>query len=117
MAQTARQTLQPEVPARIRRDDLIRPPERRRDFPVREAQRHLRRKERSWAPAAYSVFLAACLLIFCGAYVSYAFSKYRDVILPGVRIDTVNVGGMTQRQAQVAVLSQLGSIYYKPVSI
>lgn len=117
MAQTARQTFQPEVPARIRRDDLIRPPELRRDFPVREAQRYLRDKERPWAPLAYAVFLAACVLIFCSAYVTYAFSKYRNVILPGVRVDTVNVGGMSEKQATLAIYAQLGAIYHKPVSI
>lgn len=117
MAQTARQTFQPEVPARIRRDDLIRPPELRRDFPVREAQRHLREKERRWAPVAYAVFIAACLLIFCGSYTTYAFSKYRDVILPGVHVDTVNVGGMSQTQASKAIYAQLNAIFHKPVNL
>lgn len=117
MVQSARQTLQPEAPARVRREELIRQPDVRREFPVREAQRRLREKERSWAPIAYSVFLLAAAIIFCSAYTTYAFSKYRGVILPGVYVDTVSLAGMTDTQANRAILDQLGAIYHRPVTI
>lgn len=117
MQQSARRTLQPEAPARSRRDDLIRPPEVRRAFPVREAQRHLREKERNWTPIAYAVFLAAAAFIFFSAYTAYAFSRYKDVILPGVHVDVVSLSGLTQKQAITRIGLQLGAIYHKPVTL
>lgn len=117
MAQSVRDTVQSGAGVHARRDDLIRAPEKRRHFPVREAQRHLQDKERRWAPLVYVAFLLAVLAIFCGAYTSYAFSKYRNEILPGVRVDTVDLSGMSSQQATRALYSQLGAMYYKPVRL
>lgn len=117
MAQSVRDNVQSGAGVHARRDDIIRAPEKRRYFPVREAQRHLQEKERRWAPLVYAVFLAATLAIFCGAYTSYAFSKYRNEILPGVQVDTVDLSGMTSQQATRALYGQLGAMYYKPVRL
>jgi vancomycin resistance protein YoaR len=117
MAQIARDNVHSGPGVHARRDDIIRPPEARRYFPVREAQRHLQRKERRWAPVLYAVFLVGAFAIFCGAYTSYAFSKYRNEILPGVRVDTVQLSGMSSQQATIAIYNQLGAMYYKPVRL
>ncbi len=117
MAQSVRDTVQSGAGVHARRDDIIRAPEKRRYFPVREAQRHLQDKERRWAPLVYAAFLLAAAAIFCGAYTSYAFSKYRNEILPGVQVDTVHLSGMTSQQATRALYSQLGAMYYKPVRL
>lgn len=117
MAQTVRDAVQPSAGQHARRDDIIRAPEERRYFPVREAQRHLQYKERRWAPFLYVAFLVAIGAIFCGAYTSYAFSKYRSEILPGVHVDTVDLSGMSSQQATIAIYSQLQAMYYKPVKL
>lgn len=117
MAQSVRDTVQSGAGVHARRDDIIRAPEKRRYFPVREAQRHLQDKERRWAPLVYAAFLLAAAAIFCGAYTSYAFSKYRNEILPGVHVDTVDLSGMTSQQAKLALYSQLQAMYYKPVRL
>lgn len=117
MAQPAHQTVQPDAHAHSRRENLIRGPEQRRSFPVREAQRYLRQKERTFAPLAYAVFLVAALVIFSTAYTTYAFSKYRGVILPGVYVDRVNLSGLTATQAERAIYHQLTAIYYRPLHI
>lgn len=112
-----RDTVQSGAGQHARRDDLIRAPEGRRQFPVREAQRHLQQKERRWAPLVYAAFLIGAFAIFCSAYTSYAFSKYRNEILPGVRVDNVDLSGMTSQQARRALYTELGAMYYRPVRL
>lgn len=117
MGPSARQPVGSHVPARERRPELIRSDDRRRQFPQREAQRRLRQKEIAWAPAAYGVFLVAVLVIFAFAYTSYAFSKYRGVILPGVHVDQVDVSGMSATQAEAAISNQSAAIGFVPVRL
>jgi vancomycin resistance protein YoaR len=108
----------PEPNARTRREELVRPRERRREFTTREAQRLLLSKERMpWWPIAYAVFLVAALLIVGVAYTTYAFSKYRDEILPGVYVDRTSLALMSQTQARLAITEQLASIYGVPITL
>src|SRR5438105_2104417 len=87
-------------PIHIRREEIIRPADRRRDFPERVAQRYFQSKERPrWHLVAYGVFLAAVLIISGIAYTTYAFSKYRGEILPGVSVDGVALGELSTSQA------------------
>lgn len=102
-------------PVRSRREELIRPVVQRRVFSTREAQRVLQRKERRWAPIAYAVILAALLVIFATTYTTYAFSKYRGVILPGVRVDAQSLAGMTPAQATNVITNRLAAIYGVPI--
>ncbi|GAC1443052.1 MAG: VanW family protein [Chloroflexota bacterium] len=117
MAQPARQPLHANVPERVRREELIRPADRRRDFPKREAQRRLQQKETQWAPIAYAVFLAAILLIAGFAYTTYAFSRYRGEILPGTHVDQVQLGGLTDKQAYRALLAPTLATHLVPVQL
>src|SRR5579871_2562679 len=98
MAHTVNEPAQHPI-AHARREELIRPERVRRDFPKREAQRRLQKKESRWAPIAYGVFAGAILVIFCIAYIAYAFSEYRGEILPGVKVDGVSLAGLTTTQA------------------
>jgi vancomycin resistance protein YoaR len=115
MAHSFREPAESYIPDHVRNVDLIRPARQPHVFREREAQRRLHEKERHWAPVAYGVFAAAMLVIFCVAYGTYAFSKYRGVILPGVYVDQLNVSGMTATQADNAVQLQLASIHLVPV--
>ncbi|HZU14931.1 MAG TPA: peptidoglycan binding domain-containing protein [Chloroflexota bacterium] len=63
------------------------------------------------------MFLLATLLIFSTSYTTYAFSKYRGVILPGVYVDHLDLSGMTSSQAENAIYRQLTAIYYRPLHI
>lgn len=100
---------------RSRREELIRPVVQRRVFSTREAQAVLQRKERRWAPIAYAIILAALLVIFATTYTTYAFSKYRGVILPGVHVDNQSLAGMTSRQATDVITGRLAAIYGVPI--
>lgn len=100
---------------RTRRKELIRPVVQRRVFSTREAQRVLQQKERRWAPIAYGIVLAALLVIFGTTYTTYAFSKYRGVILPGVRVDNTSLAGMTPTQADIKITNRLAAIYGVPI--
>jgi vancomycin resistance protein YoaR len=104
-------------PSRVRRPDLIRSPDQRRAFPVREAQRLLQQKERHWAPLAYGVIIAAMLLIFATAYTSYAFSRYRGEILPSVYVDNTSLGGLTASQATTLLTRKTGAAFFLPVRL
>jgi vancomycin resistance protein YoaR len=101
----------------MRREELIRPTRARRKFPKREAQRRLQQKESKWAPIAYGVFVGAILVIFCVAYVTYAFSKYRGEILPGVQLDNVSLSGLTVNQAARLIDNQEAAIGRSPVRL
>ncbi len=105
------------VPERERSPELVRPADRRREFSGREAHRHLERKETPWAPIAYGVFFVAIAIILFLAYSSYAFSKYRGEILPGVQVDGLNLGGLTTTQASNAILFRLSAIQHVPVQL
>ncbi|MGH2443053.1 MAG: VanW family protein [Chloroflexota bacterium] len=108
----------PHVPERVRRPELIRAAAgRRREFPKREAQTWLQRKETRWAPIAYGVFALALIIIGFFAYSSYAFSKYRGEILPGVQVDNMQLGGLTEAQAVVKITNRLASIGQVPVRL
>ncbi|MGH2448680.1 MAG: peptidoglycan binding domain-containing protein, partial [Chloroflexota bacterium] len=74
-------------------------------------------KERRWAPVAYVVFGAAVLAILAIAYTSFAFSSYRSVILPGVRVDQVSLSGLTESQARNRLIDDLDAIYFVPVRL
>ncbi|HEX6509139.1 MAG TPA: VanW family protein [Chloroflexota bacterium] len=115
MARSVRDPGQTSGPERERRVELIRPAERRRAFPRREAQRRLQQKESHWAPIAYAVFLAAVLLIFGVTYTAYAFSKYRGVILPGVYVDSASLSGLTSSQAEKRIDGKLAALYGHPL--
>jgi len=118
MADDAKQTVRPYDPVRVRRQELIRPAARRRDFTSREAQRFLQQKERPrWALIAYAVFAAAILAILGIAYTTYAFSLYRGVILPGVRVDSTSLAGMSESQARKVLDNRLAAMYWKPVHL
>lgn len=118
MADDARHTVPPYDPAHARRQELIRPTERRRDFTSREAQRRLQQKERPhWALIAYAVFAAAVLLIFGVTYTTYAFSLYRGAILPGVQVDRTSLSGLSESQARKVLDNKLAAMYWKPVHL
>ena len=91
MGRSVREPLHAYIPERVRREELIRPADRRRYFPKREAQRRLQQKESPWTPIAYAVFLVAVLIIFGFSYTTYAFSKYRGEILPGTHVDQIDL--------------------------
>src|SRR5579872_1883878 len=105
MAHSVHEPAEPYVD-HARPTELIRPERKPHVFREREAQRHLHRKERSWAPIAYSIFLIAVLIIGAVAYTTYAFSKYRGVILPGVYVDRLDVSGLTANQAEDRVQNE-----------
>lgn len=115
MARTAEREAPSYVPDRVRRPELIRAPEQRRVFTEREAKRRLELKEKKrWALLAYLVFLLGALTIFCASYTTYAFSKYRGTILPGVHVDQLSLSGMTEKQARTALIAHLAAIYNVP---
>ncbi|HEX8918982.1 MAG TPA: VanW family protein, partial [Chloroflexota bacterium] len=97
---------------------LIRPVDHRRNFTSREAQRRLQEKERPrWALIAYGIFLAALLIIFAVTYTTYAFSKYRGVILPGVTVDQLSVGQLSPGQARSLLEENIGANWFVPVKL
>ena len=102
---------------RQRREEIIRAGTRHREFPRREAQRRLQQKEARWAPIAYGVFLVAVALIFSVTYTTYAFSKYRGVILPAVYVDKTPVSGLTSAQAFRRIDLRLAAIYGVPLRL
>ena len=102
---------------RQRREEIIRAGTRHRDFPRREAQRRLQQKEARWAPIAYAIFLVAVALIFFVTYTTYAFSKYRGVILPAVYVDKTPLSGLTSAQAYKRIDSRLAAIYGVPLRL
>lgn len=105
----------PNPSTRVRREELIRPVVQRRVFTTREAQRVFQKKQRRWAPLAYAIILVALLLICATTYTTYAFSKYRSVILPGVRVDNTSLAGMTSTQAVNVITNQLAAINGVPI--
>ncbi len=112
------QRIRPDGPnpsTRVRREELIRPVVQRRVFSTREAQRVLQSKNRHWAPIVYAAILAALLVIFATTYTAYAFSKYRGVILPGVRVDNTSLAGMTETDAVNVITNQLAAINGVPI--
>jgi len=115
MAHSIPPKLETSSPERVRRTEIIRPADDRKLFPQREAQRRLQQKERRWAPLAYAVFLVATLSIFLLAYTTYAFSKYRGEILPGVYVDQTPLGGLTATQAKTLIANRLVIKYNNPV--
>ena len=117
MARSVREPSKAASPERVRREELIRTATRRRDFPRREAQRLLQRKESRWAPIAYGVFLVAVALIFSVTYTTYAFSKYRGVILPAVYVDKTSLSGMSSSQAYKLIDAKLAAIYGVPLRL
>src|SRR5947209_14962596 len=117
MARSVREPSPAASPERVRREELIRTATRRRDFPRREAQRRLQQKEARWAPIAYGIFLAAVALIFSVTYTTYAFSKYRGVILPSVYVDQTSISGLTPSQAYKLIDVKLAAIYGVPLRL
>ncbi|MBV9279460.1 MAG: VanW family protein [Chloroflexi bacterium] len=118
MAKNLWQSSDSDAAPRVRPDELIRPDDQRRNFPVREAQRQLQQKERPrWALIAYVVFLAAVLAIGGIAYTTYAFSRYRGEILPGVHVDRVSLAGLTTGQARKLLDNAVYPIYQNPVRL
>jgi len=117
MAHSIPPKLEASSPERVRRTEIIRPADQRKMFPQREAQQRLRQKERRWAPLAYAVFLVAVLSIFLLAYTTYAFSKYRGEILPGVYVDRAPLGGLTAIQAKTLISNRLNVKYNNPVTL
>ncbi len=117
MAPSVREPSPAASPERVRREELIRTATRRRDFPRREAQRRLQQKEARWAPIAYGFFLVAVALIFSVTYTTYAFSKYRGVILPSVFVDRTALSGMTSSQAYKEIDAKLAAIYGVPLRL
>ncbi len=118
MAGDLRQPAGPPSPVRVRRPELIRPADDRRAFTTREAQRRLEQKERPhWALIAYAVFLIAVLLIFSIAYATYAFSRYRGEILPGVHVDQLSLSGLTENQAKNLLDGAALTVYNNPVRL
>jgi vancomycin resistance protein YoaR len=117
MARSVREPSQAASPERVRRKELIRTATRRRDFPRREAQRRLQQKEARWAPIAYGVFLIAVALIFSVTYTTYAFSKYRGVILPAVFVDKTSLSGLSSSQAYKRIDAKLAAIYGVPLRL
>lgn len=117
MAGSARDPSQATSPERVRRIELIRSTTRRKDFPKREAQRRLQQKEARWAPFAYAVFLVAVALIFAVTYATYAFSKYRGVILPAVYVDKTSLSGLSTSQAFKKIDLELAAIYGVPLRL
>lgn len=117
MARSVRDPSQATSPERVRRAELIRTATRRRDFPRREAQRRLQQKEARWAPIAYGVFLIAVALIFAVTYTTFAFSKYRGVILPGVLVDKTSLSGLSSSQAYRRIDAKLAALYGVPLQL
>ncbi len=68
---------------------------------------------------ALVVLTATLLLVFAGgAFAGYRYDRHSiDRILPGVRIDGVDVGGMTRDQAIVALSSKASAILSRPISV
>jgi vancomycin resistance protein YoaR len=117
MARTIQEPPEGRSPSRFRYPELVRPDEHRHTFHDREAQRYLRHKESRWAPIAYAIFLAAVLSIFCVAYTTYAFSKYRGEVIPGVYVDKVPLSGLSQHQAQLLCESLSGTNFPHPLRL
>lgn len=110
-----REPLHTRPPEHPRREELARQSRRPEiNFQQREAKRWLEDKEHAWAPVAYAVFAIALVLIFATAYTSYAFSKYRGELLPGVHVDELAVGGMTPGQATIVIGRQLQAVHRVP---
>jgi vancomycin resistance protein YoaR len=105
-------------PTHVRREELVRPAVRRREFSDRVAQRYLRTKERPrWQLIAYAVLLFAVLIIGSIAYTTYAFSKYRGVIVPGVYVASVSLSGLTPVQATHEIENIQGALGTGPVEL
>ena len=83
------------------------------------AGRHIRRR-RIGAVLAVAIAVAGILtLVFGGvAYGAYRYeSAHADRILPGVRVDGVDVGGMTRQQAEAAVTAAARQTLADPLVI
>jgi vancomycin resistance protein YoaR len=63
------------------------------------------------------VFLAAIALIFSVTYTTYAFSKYRGVILPAVFVDKTSLSGLSPSQAYKKIDAKLAAIYRVPLRL
>ncbi|MGI8969016.1 MAG: VanW family protein [Chloroflexota bacterium] len=112
-----RQPLDSGGTERERRPELIRSATGRRSFGERQAQRRLQKKESRWTILAYAVAVGVTAIILVFAYSSYAFSKYRGVILPGVRVDQVKLGGLTEKQAADRLNAKFLAVHKQPVSL
>jgi vancomycin resistance protein YoaR len=83
--------------------------------PAQPWKRRLRSR-RLWVHLiAYVFILIALLAIGVIAYGSYAFSRYSGVILPGVHVDNVALGGMSQDQARTVLLARVNAMKGVPV--
>jgi vancomycin resistance protein YoaR len=106
------------TPSRVRREELVRPEVRRRDFPARVAQRYLQDKERPrWHLIAYITMILALIAIMAVAYTAYAFSRYRGEILPGVAVAGLPLGGLTQSEATNLIYAKQTSFGTVPVQL
>ncbi|HZS93818.1 MAG TPA: hypothetical protein VFA78_03405, partial [Chloroflexota bacterium] len=117
MDSNLRDRAEPPELSRARRVQVVRAVRDRPQFRSREAQAVLRRMERHWAPIAYGVFVLALLVIGSVAYTSYAFSKYRGVILPGVHVDNTSLSNLTPNKAAQRITDRLNAIYFVPISL
>src|SRR5436309_284616 len=117
MARSVQEPTEQHAHLHVRREELIRPASGRREFPEREAKRRLLQKESRWAPAAYALFLAAVLMIFGITYTTYAFSRYRGVILPGVRVDRLSLSGLSEKQATNLIDRHVGPFALSPIRL
>ena len=62
-------------------------------------------------------FFVAVALIFSVTYTTYAFSKYRGVILPAVYVDKTSLSGMSSSQAYKLIDAKLAAIYGVPLRL
>ena len=68
-----------------------------------------------WAVLIYVLALAALMGIAGVTYTTYAFSKYQGLILPGVYIDTLNLGNQTKAVAGEMVFNRLAGVNQVPI--
>src|SRR5579875_1980329 len=106
----------PEI-SRARRVQVVQAVRNRPQFRSRQAQAVLRQRERHWAPIAYGVFFLVLIVIGAVAYTTYAFSRYRGVILPGVRVDNVALGNLPPNKAEQHIIKALDAIYFVPIAL
>ena len=83
------------------------------------AGRHIRRRHIGAVVAVVITVAGSVLLVFGGvAYGAYRYEMtHADRILPGVRIDGVDVGGMTGKEAQAAVAAEAQQTLADPLVI
>jgi vancomycin resistance protein YoaR len=64
---------------------------------------------------SYLFIVVAVVVIAAIGYATYTFSRYQDVILPGVYVSSVNVGDTTPAEAEVLLYNRLDVIGQIPI--